>query len=874
MRPPIRAIARSTPFHVTRPPAYRTSTPRAALSRPPPSAASCSRWFSCSHRECQPSSSSDFFSSTTSPIRIDGTPTTPDEVQTPEAIPHPHSSRLPLPPSLPYSPDSIPFKRHLEALHQSLSSTLEESWTVYQLLHPSLRRYIPNPTYIALISHQLGAEDGDAWTRVSELLSFAEECGMKLEETGEKLLQQALRRAASWASRQAGVREHLEIGPARRLWEACVRLHLGDVSGVSVETRQSWLELLYHSTRMSSNPTTRRKIHAEAFKHLRECIAVDEAETHAEMAGRLVSLRIPPEDDAVEARLDRVRQLVFLYSNAIDVDYTHGLRVMGDARRSILRHQPDSNWKITLASVIKEASRDESVGPYHLEAEAGMDDLISWIGMRNQYVGMDKVAIKRLHRAQAAAANPHASTSAIILRAIRLTKVFHWDNGNARKGKRPDRIRLDPMIAINVLLSLFERVAHRALADVHVMVALITKKLLDYSVADRPETPAMAIRFTKALLSADLFGHIDSHLTHLIFDTLVNVIPRSQAAFALARRVYVFARSAETPYVWQQSIGSRKRWKILFQNSTHRLHGQIHFASQLYADHLVDCQFVPPTAMLRFIRALGSTGGLSKYVLLERHLKDYLYFEYQSMDNFVSALVRGLTARGQGRGAWLGFHLSLRIMGSKPLPQEVFNRVIWCLSRTQRVKDFRLSFGVLEYLDHADPLLPRLYGKMFENLLHSGISSKRYNDSEAQAVAIAVDIARHMQMRKLELSPRMMENFLRILIGGDYIDQAFKAIETIIRDQQQDPEKRKILGGVMVALARKGYFGKATDVFERYYKAHPAEHGVDSVLDDAQSKVFALRWENFSDRRFEPVFEDPPMVEGSLALDGEKHGRG
>ena len=86
-------------------------------------------------------------------------------------LPPPH---LPLPPPLPYSPNSKPFLRHVQILDQSiLSRSPEHSWEIFSGLHPDLHSSVPVGTISNLIRCQSGSEVGKARsTRISQLLQI------------------------------------------------------------------------------------------------------------------------------------------------------------------------------------------------------------------------------------------------------------------------------------------------------------------------------------------------------------------------------------------------------------------------------------------------------------------------------------------------------------------------------------------------------------------------------------------------------------------------------------------------------------------------------------------------------------------------------
>lgn len=730
-------------------------------------------------------------------------------------------SRLPLPPPLPYSPDSIPFRRHLDILQQSLTTHPDESWLVYQSLHPSLKRYIPNRTYVALISQQSNLKDLEsALTRVEELLGFAEECGMQWEELGETILRQILRLGTDCAakvSRETG--RMFDISTLRQVWGTICRLYRNDLGRVPSDARRTWFDCLFVLARNNGTIQGRKAFHDEASTLMLQLLPIEESKWLRDHAGPLISMRFVPSDFDVEARLARVRQLAYLHARGVEIDSRCARQVISAVRRLVRAQQHDISWDDMVRSVTSDVVGTDPLGMHERGTQAWIDGLVAWTEDLHKNDGPDRYAFTTLKRARATLANPNASTATIIAMSLPLAKILHKKAGSKSGGKRPQQARLEPVAATNVLLGLFERVAHRALADPHVMVAVITRKLIDYHTAGEPTVHSMILRFTRALLSSDLLGHIDSKLVHLIFDLLVDISSSSEPAYDLARRVYSLARSTESPYTWTSTITSRKRWRRLFRSSLQPSRGHMHFASRLYADRLADGQTVSPFDMLFFIRAIGSQDGLSKYVLLERHLKDYLYFEYSSLDKFVWSLVKGLTARGRGREAWLGFHLSLRIMGSKPLQDKIYFRVIKCFSESRREQDFRYSFGVLEYLDKDSTLLPKLYDLMFSSLLQKSIEKARDRNADTELVTLVVDLMKHLAEKEIKPSMLGMECFLRILIAGGYHDRALQSLERMIRQSPGNSNDiSDTIARIVLELVQRRHFEDAKKAFDQYWR--------------------------------------------------------
>ena len=717
------------------------------------------------------------------------------------------AKRLPLPPPLPYSPDSVPFKRHLELLQVALSSHPDESWTVYEALHPSLKVHVPDGLHLSLIRHQLESED-DGWDRVKELVRFAEECGLRREQLGSELIQRIMTFGVNRGlAIERHVDQHMDKEFLGELWETLVNLHGGDISRITPTLTESWIELLYRAAivpqRLALSPKDRPFFVNQACDIIQSLAYQNKANPYAGMAQKLLLLKERETDVPVE----NVRRLATLLSYGVKFDQWAVRRILGRARAVMDESERNDGWFDDMSSEIAWIV----AGPQAIPTRDLLANVMGWIRKRNPTAA--EVGEREMSRVRALIARHDASTPDIIRRALRLLHYFHADETKRTPQYRPAHAVVETVESMTLVLTLFERVAHRPFADCHVLVAAIVRKLLDLRYAGEPSQPEMVVRFANALFSADLFSHIDPHLVHLTFDLLADALGRCDDAYPLARRVYSRARASDPPYSWRQAWSSRERWKKLFNQSLLPQHGHIHFASRLYTDLLADGRRLDAADMSTLIRAVGSLPSRSKYQLLERYMRDYLFFEQGSRVKFVEALVTGLTARGRPREAWLAFHLSKRILGDAVVPDFVYLKTLDVLSRSSRISDIRRAIEVLEYVEKDHASSSQLYYLVFRGI---SLPGSRYSTDKGRhdIIAVTAEVYKHMVSRGVKTGFGHVESVVRIFLNADEITRALRIV--IRAANEEDPWSADLIKRTMVLLGRKGLYDQALLLYDRF----------------------------------------------------------
>ncbi|KAI5451807.1 hypothetical protein NCC49_001453 [Naganishia albida] len=155
---------------------------------------------------------------------------------------------LPLPPTLPYQPTSMPFRRHLQILEESLlSSSAEPSWEIFEALHEDLRRrHLPPDTLRAILGKQVeGIAGGGAgkrqarqqWKKIGEVLGIVNECRVRAQpEDLERIIIAGL---DAQGKRTAG--KYLGAEQLEAVWDSLVALRSGQLDSISLSVRERWL---------------------------------------------------------------------------------------------------------------------------------------------------------------------------------------------------------------------------------------------------------------------------------------------------------------------------------------------------------------------------------------------------------------------------------------------------------------------------------------------------------------------------------------------------------------------------------------------------------------------------------------------------------
>lgn len=783
------------------PPLFCKSQPLVS-SIPLPDGPGCSRWFSCSC--CRPNiSKRTFFTSNhlseacvvVPPVTKGAERLSPEEEQrpihfmpdTPVATPH-----LPLPPTLPYSPNSHPFQRHLSILSLSLlSPDTDKSWLVYTAIHPSLHRHLPDETFRALLAKQTShGDEKEAWKRVRELLLLGKRCEMDLEEIGKENLEKCLSLGLDLALR-AGKTDPKTVKLLRKLWKGLASLS-SNLGAIPLHLRQDWLNL--------------------------QAILIDLRQTHETRAWRLN--RQSPMEETILEMVER--------SGLGGLGPTVGrilLRMRGGSEEGLKQSLRLLAWSVNkkaevkMEYVVKVMTRLGAL--WNTE---GQD------GMRILELEIDTI----LKEVEALPGSPAAELFGQALRnvegKINLLKNTlsslddrRLDYGSlTRKGfelcAKAKRVKENEILPIvNATLRLLEIALQYPEEDPLPLITSISKTLHQF--LRSPLSPCISppiVRLTQLILQARMLPALPSHVVVPLFRLIIAALP-SDDAYILSRKVYEFARTANPPFTWSES--NTKLWRSLFQSALSHDRKHIHFASRLYTDYISDGLPVRRTDALLMIRSIGSKPSPSRPILLERHIKDYLWFAYGRRPALVKAVVQGLTSVGV-RDSELALNLAQRLSLDKELQPLVILMIIGQLARSSLPSHREKCFALLHQLSsttHAEET-KWAYNTVLSYLVSSALPFPQHAKTpHKEIMRLVLSVYKNMIDRGITPDGRTAGTIIRMLTDHGLIDEALSVFGSCL-DRGLAPKSHAI-GRMMVRLALARRFEEALQVESRWREA-------------------------------------------------------
>ena len=707
-------------------------------------------------------------------------------------------TRLPIPPTLPYSPDSVPFQRHLELLQLSLSSDTETSWLVYSAIHPSLKRFVPNYIFASLLRHQLSSENPQ-WLIVQELVLFAEECGMSLDELGPDVVGSALTLGVTVALRDVENGKPANNRLLCDLWKSSYRIYRGNITGIPAATGRDWLRLLYASV-IRARHQDKQPILEMAFTSIEVLTRAGAAGQISDISGRLLTIYYGP--PTIEADYERLRFLGWLVSQGARIKAVYFRLLAGRLRRSYMNNGGNEHERLIEAAAAICATYD---GPFRDRAVQNVTAYTEWA------IRMNTIQKGKLEKGAAILSQENPASTPVISQAMAILRRVPVP-ADSKKSTSPT-ILYPPMEGMAMALSLFEKVAHRPYTDTGKLVALITHRLIVLQRKREPGVEDLILRFVNTLFSANLFPHIDGRLIQMVFTTLATASRSSPQAYKLARKVYALSRSSSKPLSWASGDLPPALWKSLLRTALcQRSQPHVQFASRLYADRIADGVTVDKEDALRLIRALGGVDSTAKYILLERHLKDYQFFEYGSTEDFVNAVVGGLTARRRTNDAWFGFHLMMRILGNEPVPEQPLRKVIEVLARGRQITDYRRCVEVLGHIPNSSPVLVELYESVAGCLATLGVNANQedVDDPKEAAVAISIELYKEMLKRGVRPTPKIIEFIVKVLIDGGFVSRARQIVQTMVEGKEAVTTESVV--ATVMGLAKEASYSEALEL--------------------------------------------------------------
>ncbi|WWC96162.1 hypothetical protein V866_003029 [Kwoniella sp. B9012] len=805
-------------------PARHSSDTRRILVHDP-NLPGCSKWFSSTSSQLNIPQRTFFTSNHDSSPSQQATRRLPPIHQNEEDV-HIHRTtstpHLPLPPRLPYSPNSYPFKRHMEILALSLySSTADESWTIYTSLHPSLRQYIPDETFKSLIGHQVDhPEQQKAWSRVRTLLRLAKKCRMSLSEIEQKdlirIIRLGLRRYRTEYDRsKEGESEEDDIYKlVKRLWttlESKIRL-----DQFPHELKRGWLGL--HSRRVQKLGKKGRATKEEISDQI---IDIDEmvmdmvkkGAINTSLGHYIGEILISSSGNTLGGLERSFKNLTLCIAQGVDIKHAHLHKIV---------RKLDVVW-----SKGGNALNLEHFIPSMLES-LDIDPISNT--SRILYSALDtstRRARTRVQKALDLLENHQSSVGGLIGRGISVSKSTQGDI----------------LFRLDTAIRLLELALQQKEGDCGALISSLTialhhaKRSTPHSSSSIQEIDKLIIRYVRSLHESQVIPQLSSESIIPLFKLILSVLP-SLEAYILSRKIYQHSRSTTPLFKW--SLKNLYLWQKLFRYSLTSPNLHLHFASRLYTDLLADGLSIRKPDMLLLIRSIGMKSSPSRAVLLERHIKDYLWSgSYgHSLSPLVLALTQGLT-HGGIQDTDLALNLTERLLQDQPIPLQVLEILVYNLSRSTRSQDRIRVFQLLQQVNGKEEKAIRIYNIVLSNLIKSSSSHERVsNDGEEgnarlshqETLGYAIYLYKEMISKGIKPNNRIVSNMIRVLLDSGHLDSALEVFKASIdssstQDRTGFRIKSNVVGRLMVNLVMANRTTEANQVESSWRKINEKSEG-------------------------------------------------
>lgn len=656
-----------------------------------------------------------------------------------------------------------------------LSESPEQSWEIYKGLHPDMLRDVPDDVFSALLNHQLQADDSVKAKRLGELLALAAQCDMDPAALGRSLVEESLRGALTSAARQirspGGVRRAIDYKTMDWLWLSLKNLVGDDLSQVPLFIRREWLAVSAFRHR-NDIPLIHRK--------LEEVIELGGGEGIDEQASRIVSMAKHRSTDLIESSL---RLAAWCVARNINIRPLLISRTIGYLRQA-WKAQGENGAERSQAAALALAAELRNGGAD--EAAALFEGVVQDIVRKTMPVK---------GRVQMLAETASSSTD----------DVYKVASGILRKDSAGST-ELEALVKLCGLAMTKE-------GSPEPLIRRTVKQL-----ASRPPERDDLV----FALSDDVWsfmrsgGDLSPPLLTRLFE-LVLACPSSDDSHRAAYRLYPLVRAAEPPEQHRWLHSTAAPWNRLFAASVSR--GQIFFASRLYADFQADGLAVPKPQLLRLIERIAATENVSRAILLDRHVKDYLWDEAPAADVIV-AVVRGMATTG-ARSTVDALRLARRI--SPELPVAAIEAAVPVLAASSKRSRRALAFALLKELPTSEAR------RGYELVLSALVKNPR-----AAGLEPVLAVVHDMFARGIPAAERVSSLLASALLKHGELDAALALFRAAVaRGAALSPGA---VGQLMVRLAEESRCGDADEV-ERAWRALPGEHGHDGAVRGARLLV-------------------------------------
>jgi hypothetical protein len=300
-----------------------------------------------------------------------------------------------------------------------------------------------------------------------------------------------------------------------------------------------------------------------------------------------------------------------------------------------------------------------------------------------------------------------------------------------------------------------------------------------------------------------------------IFNRVADAADADPRAFTIATELYPFVRASADPESSIRWLGhATGRWATLFRHAV--TSGNMHFASRLYADFQADGETVPQASQLAFIRAIAQTQSSSRRVLLDRHIKDYLW-DGAPTEPLVTALCLGLA--NSPDDAQFAVHLSASIRPNQPLAPEAIAALVPVLITSARENRRQLALSLLSQLPDGESARPAL---------HAAALALRRNIA-ITGIEPLLRVYRLLATRGIESTGETASIFMVTLLKAYETKVALAIFESAIADNRADVHPAAV-SSLMIRLAQTGRTAYAYNAEKQWRALLPTPRDADGVI--------------------------------------------
>lgn len=640
---------------------------------------------------------------------------------------------LPLPPPLPWSPHSHQFHRHLQILSLALlGKDADESWGIYEALFPDLRQAIPDDVFVSLIAHQARGKVSDtASSRLMELVTVARSCGMdplRLKTTVLLSVIKAVVHQAPYSDYwTAEAYDSLDW-----LWNSLVARDDGMLKRSSLQLRQNWLAVM--SFRYQADL-------AKAQGALEELVENGGGHEITKVAATVILAQSKKVDE--QGLRESLRLAAWCLARDVPIQRQTVSLLLTRLRRRVVAEGGDGRGSARKAAqdLIHQLEEGGAVEPAR-KFQQSLDHFLVTSRSRRER------AEDTLHDVNATA--PMLRKAADKLLA----------------GEQPPHEDLDLVVK---LCNRTLQVSDYEYDDI-----------LRVAVRHIRHHPDLAVALVRDALHANVFRRqpVSSRSKWVLLESLISAIANPNA-YTTARQLYGHARVEKNTWKACPAL-----WRRFFDSAVK--HGNVWFASRLYADFQADGLVVPRACMLGFIHLVASRPSRSRSILLERYIKDYMYDDEHPTKDLILAVTQGLVKTGS-YDAESAVYIAKRL--DKTLPVEAVELVMRPLAASPKQAHRQLALALLQEVPPADA--SRSYALAITGLFHCS------RDQVSLVDVLAV--FHNMIKRDVPVTVEVASVMVAVLVQSGRLDSALSVFNAAA--DAHKAIKSSAMGRLMVNLA-------------------------------------------------------------------------